>query len=133
MTSSSSRERVDILLLGSGWTSQFVIPLFEEHSIKSAFTTRSSNPSLNSQSKCYSFKLPDEPLPDDDVESEQTVQEIQDACQVLPSAKMIVQVFPCKSRERVRNLVKAYHQSHPGQRVDWVQLGSTGAWPSGKL
>lgn len=123
----TSAQQVDILLLGSGWTSKFLLPLLESEFISSASTTRSTPTTSTS----YHLQLPDEPQ-DDAPESQETIQQISNALRSLPSAKMIVQIFPCKSRERVRNLVKAFQETHLNQRPDWVQLGSTGAWPAGE-
>lgn len=108
---------VDILLLGSGWTASFLIPLLEHTRVRYAYTSRSP---------------PDEKNPDDDhkIQFELTDPVTIDSLCPLPRASTVVIIFPIKNLQQVDDLVYEYEELHG--RTRWIQLGSSGIWGSGR-
>lgn len=108
---------VDVLLLGSGWTGSFLIPLLEHKRLRYAYTSRSP---------------PDEKNPDDDrkIQFELTDPVTKDSLRPLPRASTVVIIFPIKDLQQVDDLVHEYEEFHG--RTRWIQLGSTGIWGSGR-
>lgn len=111
LSSSSSSTPVDLLILGAGWTSSFLIPHLQtvHPSISFASTTRDGR---NSSIK-WEFN-PDSNDPAD--------------YDSLPAAKTVLITFPIKGEGGSRNLVEGYEKSKGGKRARWIQLGSTGIW-----
>lgn len=109
---------VDILVLGAGWTSQFLVPLFESRGILYALSTPQGT--INKfcvgkydDSKIVPFYL----KPDDPDESEYTT---------LPTATTIIVTFPLKDECSVEKLVKTYNKVHAGYiQTQWILLGSS--------
>lgn len=99
---------VSILLLGSGWTSKFVVPLLSARAISFARTRRSPTP----EEPALPFHL--------------TASTDARGCQHLPRASLVVILFPL-SPSLVRQLVEAYERG-TGCTPAWLALGSTGAW-----
>ncbi|SNX86305.1 related to epoxide hydrolase [Melanopsichium pennsylvanicum] len=114
---SSAASSVDVLLLGSGWTGSFLIPLLEQNRIRYAYTSRSP---------------PDEKNPADDhkIQFELTDPVTRQSLQSLPRASTVIIIFPIKKLDQVDDLVNEYEELHGTSR--WVQLGSTGIWGSGR-
>lgn len=112
----ASTSTVDVLLLGSGWTGSFLIPLLQHKNLRYAYTSRSP---------------PDEKNPDDDhkIQFELTDPVTRQSLQPLPRASTVVIIFPIKNLQQVDDLVHEYEQLHGSTR--WIQLGSTGIWGPG--
>ncbi|PWZ01176.1 alpha/beta-hydrolase [Testicularia cyperi] len=106
---------VDVLLLGSGWTSSFLLPLLVRERISYAYTSRSTPTDDERRRGKIQFELTD-PVTSESLKS-------------LPPAKTILIVFPIKSLDQVHDLVELYEKQHGPTR--WIQLGSTGIWGSG--
>ncbi|EPQ28553.1 uncharacterized protein PFL1_03857 [Pseudozyma flocculosa PF-1] len=111
----SAVSSVDVLLLGSGWSSQFIRPLLGRSGLSCAYTSRRDPTPEESAQGQFRFELAD-PFDPASVEP-------------LPRARTVVIVFPIKLPEVVVQLVEAYERVHGATR--WIQLGSTGIWPSG--
>lgn len=90
--SSSSPAHVDLLLLGSGWTSTFVLPLAADAGLSTAFTTRAGGGG--------SIQWQFDPK-SDDVES----------FRVLPDATTVLIVFPVYEEGGIERLVRGYLES----------------------
>lgn len=107
---------VDILILGAGWTSTFLIPLCAADSITYAATTRSGRDSTIP----FAFDpLSDDPTP----------------YYALPDAQTVLITFPIESPGASARLVRLYKQSRePGAcageegATGFIQLGSSGIW-----
>ncbi|KAF6755346.1 hypothetical protein DFP72DRAFT_896542 [Ephemerocybe angulata] len=108
---------VDILILGAGWTSTFLIPLLSSHSISYAATTR------DGRGDTVKFAFDD----NSDSDSENL-----DDYRALPDAKTVLITFPITKRGASGRLVRCYKESRGrrevGEGARWVQLGSTGIW-----
>ncbi|GAA5847529.1 hypothetical protein JCM5353_004940 [Sporobolomyces roseus] len=114
LSSSSSSTPVDLLILGAGWTSSFLIPHLQtvHPSISFASTTRDGRNS--------SIKWEFNPDSNDPAHYDS-----------LPAAKTVLISFPIKGEGGSRNLVEGYEKSKGGKRARWIQLGSTGIWDGG--
>ncbi|KAI0342619.1 hypothetical protein BDW22DRAFT_1374828 [Trametopsis cervina] len=106
---------VDILILGAGWTSTFLIPLCLARSISHAATSRTSNPKPDTIPFEYDQK---EVAPDEA------------AFKLLPDAKTIVITFPITVPGATKRLVRLYEKTRSTgvQRAAWIQLGTTSVW-----
>lgn len=111
---------VSILLLGSGWTSKFLVPHLQSNNISFARTRRSVSKEESDEDNLHSCKI-GEIFPFT-VHDSINVQ----SCQHLPAAQMVVTVFPLKI-DLVQQLINAYEQATSCSPA-WVALGSTGAW-----
>jgi hypothetical protein len=97
---------VDVLILGAGWTSTFLIPGLEKEGITYGATTTTGRDNTIP----FSFD------PDSgDAESYKR----------LPSARTVLVTFPLKGPGQSKNIVGLYRSIH-GPKNSWVQLGSTG-------
>lgn len=110
MRTSDPSEIVQVLILGAGWTSTFLIPLLEAELIPYAATTRAG--------------------------SEVTIPFLFDPASSdaapysgLPSASFIIITFPIKGLGGSHTLVSLYSQTHPTIRTNFIQLGTTSIWP----
>lgn len=105
---------VSILLLGSGWTSKFLIPELRSNNISFARTRRNISQESDNDGgeEVLPFSL------DDSISAQ--------AFQHLPPAQMVVTIFPLKSN-LVQQLVSSYEQATSCSPA-WLALGSTGAW-----
>ncbi|KAH7403882.1 hypothetical protein BKA64DRAFT_707353 [Cadophora sp. MPI-SDFR-AT-0126] len=134
-----SSSLVDILILGAGWTSTFLIPLLKAQNITYAATTTSGRDGTLK----FKFSLP---------KTDNNGQELEpDLSQydALPTAKTILITFPLRGAEETEFLVTSYLKTHPqssdssstsetgfGSSNDskpkhhyqFIQLGSTGIW-----
>lgn len=114
LTNYENPHTVDILILGAGWTSTFLIPLCKSRDISYAATSRPERPKEDTIVFEY------DPTSDDP-----------EPYQVLPNAKTVLITFPIKVKGGSTRLVKLYEQTHPskdGQKTGFIQLGSTGIW-----
>ena len=107
--STSATTPVDILILGAGWTSTFLLPLLEEHKIKNAATGR------NGHDHTITFVF--DPQSQDSSPYEQ-----------LPPAKTLLITFPLKGQGQSKLLTELYEKTHDEAKSScrWIQLGSTG-------
>ncbi|MCJ1243817.1 hypothetical protein MMC30_001014 [Trapelia coarctata] len=97
---------VDILVLGAGWTSTFLLPLLQRSSITYAATT------TNGRDSTIPFNF--------DPSSSNPEQYAR-----LPNARTILVTFPLKGPHQSTHLTSLYRQIH-GNDNRWIQLGSTG-------
>ena len=117
---------VDILILGAGWTSSFLVPLLQTQSPPITFTatTRSGTPRWGVETIPFAFN----PTP----KNEQEEQEMEEAWRRLPDAETVVVTFPLygsgKSVKLVEGWEKSRSDSSAARTPLWVQLGSTGIW-----
>ena len=100
----------DLLILGAGWTSSFLIPLCEDRGISYAATSRSG------RDDTISFEF--NPNSDDLT-----------PFQSLPHARTVLITFPIKVSGASSRLVRLYQQTRvEGPKAAFIQLGSTGIW-----
>jgi hypothetical protein len=97
---------VDLLILGAGWTSTFLIPILGESSITYAATTTSGRDAT------IPFLF--------DPDSHDT-----EPYTRLPAARTILVTFPLKGVGQSAHLASLYRGIH-GVDNHWIQLGSTG-------
>lgn len=103
---------VDILILGAGWTAEFLIPLLSSSEISYAATTRDGRIVAGYQTLRFTIS------PDPESEPDWTQ---------VPKARTIVLVFPTTEPGAVTRYVHGYETVH-GNGGRWLQLGSTSAW-----
>ncbi|KAI8943238.1 hypothetical protein NX059_001260 [Plenodomus lindquistii] len=99
-------KEVDILILGAGWTSTFLIPELEREKISYAATTTTA------RDNTIPFKF----IPDSGNAEEY---------KRLPAAKTVLITFPLVGHTQSKTIVGLYRSIH-GAHNNWVQLGSTG-------
>lgn len=99
-------KEVDLLILGAGWTSTFLIPELEREKISYGATTTTG------RDNTMPFKF--EP---DSGDAEQYKN--------LPAAKTVLVTFPLVGHGQSKTIVGLYRSIH-GAKNNWVQLGSTG-------
>jgi hypothetical protein len=102
---------VDFLILGTGWTSLFLIPELERLKVTWAGTRRSQ------VDKRIYFNF--DPLEVSNVNN----------FKALPSAKTVLITFGINYDDAVTHLVEQYNETHPseGPRL-FIQLGSFWSW-----
>ncbi|THV06405.1 hypothetical protein K435DRAFT_789540 [Dendrothele bispora CBS 962.96] len=107
-----STTSVDLLILGAGWTSSFLIPLCEERHVSYAATSRSG---ANSTIKFEFDQGSDNPEP----------------FKALPDAKSVLITFPITVSGASERLVQLYKSTrHGGDDTNpgFIQLGATSIW-----
>lgn len=97
---------VDLLILGAGWTSTFLIPLLERRNITYAAT------STTGRSGTIKFTYDPSSPPS--------------SFSVLPTAKYILITFPLTGANQSSQVVQNYKSTHPHISAGFIQLGSTG-------
>ena len=116
-------QAVDILILGAGWTSSFLIPLCHERRLSFAATSRHGSDST--------IKFEFHPDSDDLKPFE-----------ALPTASTVLITFPIEKKGASERLVRLYTQSRSRQeseqgdlvngdnhtKVQFIQLGATSIW-----
>ncbi|KAH8673328.1 hypothetical protein BX600DRAFT_378117 [Xylariales sp. PMI_506] len=109
-------DHVDLLILGAGWTSTFLIPLLGREGITHAATT------TDGRDRTIPFKF--DPNSDDE-----------EPYRKLPRADTVVITFPLKGEGQSERLVKLYRSTHPEDAAaaapaptNFVQLGATSIW-----
>ncbi|KAF9778855.1 hypothetical protein BJ322DRAFT_1090007 [Thelephora terrestris] len=102
-----SSTQVELLILGAGWTSKFLIPLLESNDVPFAATSR------NGRQGTIPFNF--------DPSSENNEQ-----YRCLPDATTVLITFPVT--ENVKALVDGYQRVRKHVSVNWIQLGSTGSF-----
>ncbi|KAF2014856.1 hypothetical protein BU24DRAFT_423764 [Aaosphaeria arxii CBS 175.79] len=103
---------VDILILGAGWTSTFLINHLEAEGITHAETTTSGREGT------IPFKF--------DSDSHDLV-----PYQRLPQARTVLITFPLIGRGASTRLCELYQKTHGAIEHHWIQLGSTGIFNQG--
>ncbi|KAI0671343.1 hypothetical protein C8Q78DRAFT_1069058 [Trametes maxima] len=104
---------VDILILGAGWTSTFLIPLCEARNITYAATSRTGRDGT------IVFEF------DPHATSPRQFE-------LLPNAQTVLITFPIKVAGASERLVRLYQQTHSDSpKTAFIQLGSTGIWDGG--
>lgn len=105
-----STSTVDLLILGAGWTSTFLIPLADSRGVSHAATSRSG------RDNTIAFEF--DPTSDDAKPFE-----------ALPNAKTVLITFPIYVSGASETLVRLYQRTHEdGPKTAFIQLGSTGIW-----
>jgi hypothetical protein len=101
--------KVDILILGAGWSSTFLIPLLEKENLSYAATTTTGRDGT------YKFKF-------------EEGADNQEQYAALPAATTVLITFPLKGPHQSAYLCKIYVETHHphGSKYQFVQLGSTG-------
>ena len=103
--------KIEVLILGAGWTSNFLIPLCEKEGVSYTATSRSGRDgTVPFEFKSYS----EDPEP----------------YEKLPEAQTVLITFPIKDKGGSERLVRLYKCTHGGDEVDvrFIQLGTTGIW-----
>jgi hypothetical protein len=107
----NTTNKVDLLILGAGWTSTFLIPLCREQSVSYAATTRAGS--------ADTFKFDFVPESDDP-----------EPYSILPEAKTVLITFPITLKGASERLLRLYKTSHAGSSdAHFIQLGTTSVWP----
>jgi len=108
----SLEQHVQLLILGAGWTSTFLIPLLESSKISYAATTTTGRDGT--------LKFRYDPNSED-----------LDQYRSLPAASMVLITFPLKGTGQSRQLVDRYNSTHyasPESKAvesNWILLGAT--------
>ena len=105
-SSTTTPAPVDILILGAGWTSTFLIPLLSKNHVSYAATTTTGRDNT--------IKFIFDPL---DTSPAQYAR--------LPSASTVLITFPLRGPGQSTLLTRLYRSTHP-TGPDWIQLGSSG-------
>ncbi|PWN92494.1 hypothetical protein FA10DRAFT_240094 [Acaromyces ingoldii] len=113
---------VQLLILGSGWTGNFLLPLLDAQGISYAYTSRTGTRHRHAAQDPITFSTAA-----DESEGAGSITGLD----AMPSADNIVVVFPLRSPESATRLVEAYESAHPGGSARWIALGSSGAWGKG--
>lgn len=100
--------KTDILILGAGWTSNFLIPLCVKEGLSYIATSRSG------RNGTLKFEF------DPEASNQETYES-------LPEAKTVLITFPIKVKGASASLVKFYRATHGGQ-PEFIQLGTTSIW-----
>ncbi|KAF2643842.1 hypothetical protein P280DRAFT_466572 [Massarina eburnea CBS 473.64] len=99
-------KQVDILILGAGWTSTFLLPLLSAETVSYAATTTTGRDGT------IPFKF--------DSESQHT-----EPYRSLPPAQTVVITFPLVGHGQSKQITGLYRSVH-GDNNQWIQLGSIG-------
>ncbi|TVY82932.1 hypothetical protein LSUE1_G001412 [Lachnellula suecica] len=107
---------VDVLILGAGWTSTFLIPILEKQGISYAATTTTGRDGT------YKFKFEYDP------ETETKLEDSPEQYAALPVATTILITFPLKGEHQSTHLVTSYADNHDSDKKNYqfIQLGSSG-------
>lgn len=113
MQHTSPRDHCDILMLGSGWISNFAVPVIASKGLSLSATTRKITEGDTFDRIEFEYGA------DKDVDEQ---------VRGLPTAKTVIIVFPIRGREKSSKLVESYTRLKGN--AQWIQLGSTGIWGS---
>lgn len=107
--------QIDLLVLGAGWTSTFLLPLLKERNWSFAATTTDGRKVEGFDTIKWRFE------PDSKDGSHMSS---------LPLAKHVLITFPLTSAEQADYLIKSYEDGHgkAPHPTRFIQLGSTGIW-----
>nr|POF11599.1 hypothetical protein CFP56_44437 [Quercus suber] len=117
---SSNMQPVEILILGAGWSSTFLIPLLQARNIAFAATTRDGRTVAGADTIPWTFN------PSEDSGSFTSKNQFS----TLPTAKSILITFPLTGHGQSKTLIRGYSKAHASkpQDLQFVQFGSTGIW-----
>ena len=103
--------KTDLLILGAGWTSIFLIPLCQQQGISFAATSRTGRDGT------LAFQF--DPESDDPR-----------AYEILPQATTVLITFPIETKGGSATLVKLYKRTHGGDKAEirFIQLGTASIW-----
>ena len=106
-----NHSKTDLLILGAGWTSIFLIPLCQQQGISFATTSRTGRDGT------IAFQF--DPGSDDPR-----------AYEILPQAMTVLITFPIETKGGSATLVKLYKHTHGGDKAEirFIQLGTIGIW-----
>ncbi|KAI1773911.1 hypothetical protein F4818DRAFT_85599 [Hypoxylon cercidicola] len=104
----SQDDNVELLILGAGWTSTFLIPLLEREGIKYAATTTTGR---NGTIRFRFDPTSSDPTP----------------FRTLPYAETVLITFPLRGIGQAAHLVRMYESTHK-HKPRFVQLGATSIW-----
>ncbi|WPH02581.1 Hypothetical protein R9X50_00544600 [Acrodontium crateriforme] len=107
---------LDLLILGAGWSSTFLIPLLGERNISFAATTRDGRQVAGVDTIKWAF----DPSEDQSAGSEKS------QFSILPAAKNVLITFPLTGHGQSTSLVHGYDKVNGKSR--YIQFGSTGIW-----
>ncbi|KAI6817907.1 hypothetical protein KC332_g8751 [Hortaea werneckii] len=110
----------DLLILGAGWTSTFLIPLCQARRVSFAATTRDGRKVAGADTIPWSFN-PDEAT---------TTTSPTNQFSRLPLAAAILIAFPLTGTGQSKKIVDGYRAAH-GAKADttvFIQFGSSGIW-----
>ncbi|KAK8038296.1 hypothetical protein PG994_015063 [Apiospora phragmitis] len=110
-------QEVELLVLGAGWTSTFLLPILEKQGTQYAATT------TDGRDGTIPFRFD----PDSDDEGQ---------FRRLPAATTVLITFPLKNKGPARRLTTLYANTHQGssgsekkqQQPNFIQLGVTSIW-----
>ncbi|KAI5268967.1 hypothetical protein E4T47_07424 [Aureobasidium subglaciale] len=107
----NTMQEMDVLILGAGWTSTFLIPLLKARNLTYAATTTTGRDGT------IKFKF-------DPSETDPSY------FKTLPAARNVLITFPLNEKGQSHRLVWSYNFTHQrsGSNVRYLQLGSTGIW-----
>ena len=116
----------DILILGAGWTSTFLLPLLKQEKISYAATTTTGR----DHTLKFRFEF--------DEQSGDLTSESKEHLAALPTAKTVLITFPLRGVGLSKALVGAYVRSRDEQQgevkggTQFIQLGSSGIFTPGE-
>ena len=113
-------QELDILILGAGWSSTFLIPLLQERHLSFAATTRDGRDVAGVKTIKWSF----------DPNSSSAASHEKGQFSNLPLAKHVLITFPLSGTGQSSTLVHGYEKAF-GKKLDgvrFIQFGSTGIW-----
>ena len=118
-------QQVDLLILGAGWTSTFLIPLLKQRNYTFAATTTDGRKVADTNTIKWRFEPPSD---DDNQKSSGDHKSIA----ALPLARHVLTTFPLTSAAQTDFLVQSYLDGHSNksnaEKPKFIQLGSSGIW-----
>ena len=124
-------QELDLLILGAGWSSTFLIPLLQERRLTFAATTRDGRDVAGASTIKWTFD-PDEKQEEDATDTNGHNKHNQFSS--LPLAKTILITFPLTGPNQSHTLVTGYRHAHANKLSSassyphFIQFGSTGIW-----
>ncbi|CAK4034611.1 Hypothetical predicted protein [Lecanosticta acicola] len=109
-------QELDMLILGAGWTSTFLIPLLQSKKCNFAATTRDGRRVAGVETLQWTFN------------PEGTTSAISNQFSSLPLAKAVLITFPLTGEKQSTTLKKGYEEAKQKSEIRFIQLGSTGIW-----
>ncbi|UJO12476.1 uncharacterized protein CLAFUR5_00323 [Fulvia fulva] len=110
-------QELDILILGAGWTSTFLIPLLKSRNLTFAATTRDGRKVNGVDTIKWTFN------PDEETTSTEKSQFAK-----LPLARHVLITFPLTGTGQSKTLAHGYEKAQNKSHIRFIQLGSTGIW-----
>ena len=130
-------QQVDLLILGAGWTSTFLLPLLKQRNYSFAATTTDGRKVADTETIKWRFEPPNDDNNNSSSSSssneknDKTGKGNRDSIASLPLARHVLITFPLTSAAQTDFLVTSYLDGHPskhGQDTRFIQLGSSGIW-----